>query len=69
MYLVNPGGYVAPVSKLMIEKLADCHFQTEMTSFNLEANLETQNARGSFLRDAEWHLPSLLSDLKTNRRL
>ena len=60
MYLVDARGLVAPVSKLMMEKLADSRFQTEVASFNLEANLEPMHLGGSFLRDMEAGLNEVL---------
>ncbi len=64
MYLVDPGGLVAPVSKLMMEKLRDGHFQTELASFNLEANLEPMHLGGSFLRDLESGLNQVLNQAR-----
>ncbi len=57
MYLVDARRLVAPASKLMMEKLADSRFQTEIASFNLEANLEPMHLGGSFLQDMEASSP------------
>ena len=64
MYLVDARGLVAPVSKLMMEKLADSRFQTEVASFNLEANLEPMHLGGSFLRDMEAGLNEVLNQAR-----
>jgi len=53
MYIVDAGGYPAPVSDQLIARLADDRFTTELARFNLEANLDPQPIGGDFLRSME----------------
>jgi CBS domain-containing protein len=60
MYIVDAGGYPAPVSDQLLERLTDDRFTTELARFNLEANLDPQPIGGDFLRSMKRSLDEVL---------